>query len=238
MAKMKGFKWVQTILSIIIMPIGFVIWGLAASPGILLFLEMSNMTMDWVNWQRAIVLGITLGIGALLWCIIDLIIVGILGMIIRPKLDDAREPTESMLTIRWGVFSVFHRLAQPSLKWMVPSFVGNIYYSMMGCKVGRGAQINSSFVNDCFMVEIGDRTIIGGDATINGHLFERDGIHLSKVKIGKKVVIGAGSQINPGCVIGDGSVVASRAVLPKFTNIPPKEIWGGIPAKFIKKIEK
>ena len=116
MTKMKGFKWVQTILSIIIMPIGFVIWGLAASPGVLLFLEMSNMTVDWVNWQRAIVLGITLGIGALLWCIIDLIIVGIFGMVIRPKLDDAREPTESMLTIRWGVFSVFHRLAQPSLK--------------------------------------------------------------------------------------------------------------------------
>ena len=28
------------------------------------------------------------------------------------------------------------------------------------------------------MVEIGDRTIIGGDATINGHLFERDGIKI------------------------------------------------------------
>ena len=182
MTKMKGFKWVQTILSIIIMPIGFVIWGIAASPGVFLFLEISNMTTDWINWQRSIVLGITIGIGGLLWCIIDLLIVGILGMIIRPKLEDAKEPTESSLTIRWGVFSVFHRLAQPSLKWMVPSFVGNIYYSMMGCKVGNGVQINSSFVNDCFMVEIGDRTIIGGDATINGHLFERDGIHLSKVK--------------------------------------------------------
>ncbi len=237
MAKMKGFKWIQTTLSIIIMPIGFIIWGLAASPGIFLFGEVSSITASWVNWQRAIALGATLGVGALLWCIVDLLIVGILGMIIRPNLEDAKAPTESMLTIRWGFLSVFHRLAQPSLKWMVPSFVGNIYYSMMGCKICKGVQINSSFVNDCFMVEIGERTIIGGDATINGHLFERDGIHLSKVKIGKKVVIGAGSQINPGCVIGDGSVVASRAVLPKFTNIPPKEIWGGIPAKFIKKIE-
>ena len=185
MAKMKGFKWIQTTLSIIIMPIGFIIWGLAASPGIFLFGEVSSITASWVNWQRAIALGATLGVGALLWCIVDLQIVGILGMIIRPNLDDAKAPTESMLTIRWGFLSVFHRLAQPSLKWMVPSFVGNIYYSMMGCKIGKGVQINSSFVNDCFMVEIGERTIIGGDATINGHLFERDGIHLSKVKIGK-----------------------------------------------------
>tara|TARA_B100000902_G_C27242175_1_gene880608 strand:+ start:342 stop:1061 length:720 start_codon:yes stop_codon:yes gene_type:complete len=238
MKKLRGFKWIQTSLSMILIPIGFIIWGLAASPGIFLFQEISNLTSSWENWQRAIILGASLGIGALLWCIFDLLIVGTLGLIIKPKLEDAKAPTESLLTIRWGFLSIFHRLAQPALKWMVPSFVGNIYYSMMGCKVGKGAQINSPHVNDCFMIEIGDRTVIGGAASINGHLFERDGIHLSKVRIGSKVVIGSSAMINPGCTIGDGSVVASHAVLPKFTNIPPGEIWGGVPAKFIKKIER
>ena len=234
--KLRGFNKIQTILSILIMPLGFILWGLAAAPGIFLFQEVADVTTDWTNWQRAITLGATLGIGALLWCFADLLMIGLLGMIIRPNLDDAKAPTESWLTIRWGFFSLFHRLALPSLKWMVPSFVGTIYYRMMGCKIGKNVQINSSYVNDCFMVEIGERTIIGGDATINGHLFEKDGIHLSKVRIGAKVVIGGGAQINPGCTIGDGAVVASRAVLPKFTNIPKGEIWGGVPAKFIKKI--
>ena len=236
--KLRGFNWIQTIIYMILMQIGFIIWGLAATPGILLFEEVSSITESWESWQRAISLGATLGIGALLWCITDLLLIGILGRIIRPKLDDAKAPTESWLTIRWGFLSIFHRLALPSLQWMVPSFVGNIYYSLMGCKVGRGAQINTANLNDCFMVEVGERTVIGGGASINGHLFERDGIHLSKVRIGKKVVIGASAMINPGCTIGDGSVVASHAVLPKFTNIPPGEIWGGVPAKFIKKIER
>ena len=236
--KLRGFNWIQVILSILVMPLGFILWGLAAAPGIFLFQEVADVTIDWVNWQQAIALGATLGIGALLWCLADLLMIGILGIIIRPNLDDAKAPTESWLTIRWAFLSLFHRLALPSLKWMVPSFVGTIYYRMMGCKISKGAQINSAYVNDCFMVEIGERTIIGGDATVNGHLFERDGIHLSKVRIGAKVVIGGGAQINPGCTIGDGSVVASRAVLPKFTNIPAGEVWGGIPAKFIKKIDK
>ena len=236
--KLRGFVWIQTILSIIIMPIGFIIWGLAATPGIFLFEEVSSISISWENWQRAIALGATLGIGALLWCLTDLLLIGILGMIMRPRLEDAKAPTESLLTLRWGFISVFHRLALPSLQWMVPSFVANIYYSMMGCKLGKGSQINSAYVNDCFMVEIGERSVIGGGASINGHLFERDGIHLSKVRIGARVVIGSSSMINPGCIIGDGSVVASHAVLPKFTNIPPGEIWGGVPAKFIKKIER
>ena len=83
----------------------------------------------------------------------------------------------------------------------------------------------------------GSRTVIGGDAVINGHLFEKDGIHLSKVKIGSKVVIGTMAQINPGCVVGDGAVVASKAVLAKFTEVPAGEIWGGIPAKCIRRAD-
>jgi acetyltransferase-like isoleucine patch superfamily enzyme len=232
--KLRGFAWIQPALSIIVMPMGFVLWGLAAVPGIYLFLEVGNATAGCAEWQQLLALGASLGIGAMLWCIADLLMLGILGMLMRPSLEEAKAPVESWLTIRWGFLALFHRLALPSLQWMVPSFVANIYYGMMGCKIGKGAQINSPSVNDCFMVEIGAGTIIGGDAVINGHLFERDGIHLAKVKIGSKVVIGTMAQINPGCVIGDGAVVASKAVLPKFTEVPPGEVWGGIPAKCIR----
>jgi acetyltransferase-like isoleucine patch superfamily enzyme len=130
--------------------------------------------------------------------------------------------------------SLFHRLALPSLQWMIPSFVGNTYYSMMGMKIGKGAQLNSPNINDAYMIEIGSKTVIGGGAAINGHLFEKDGIHLSKVIIGSNCVIGSGAFISPGCIIGDRAVIASRAVLPKFTNVPPGEIWGGIPARRIR----
>ena len=44
----------------------------------------------------------------------------------------------------------------------------------------------------------------------------------------------SGAFISPGCIIGDRAVIASRAVLPKFTNVPPGEIWGGIPARRIR----
>jgi chloramphenicol O-acetyltransferase type B len=51
--------------------------------------------------------------------------------------------------------------------------------------------------------------------------------------IGNDVWIGAEALIMPGIHIADGAVIAARAVVTK--NMRPYEIWGGNPAKFIKK---
>jgi acetyltransferase-like isoleucine patch superfamily enzyme len=48
------------------------------------------------------------------------------------------------------------------------------------------------------------------------------------------VFIGTRSIINKGVIIGERSIVASGSVVTK--SIPQDEIWGGNPAKFIKKI--
>jgi len=60
-----------------------------------------------------------------------------------------------------------------------------------------------------------------------GHQWKGDTI------IGNDVWLGAESLIMPGIKIADGAVIATRAVVTK--DIGPFEIWGGNPAKFIKK---
>jgi len=232
--KLRGFGWIQAALSAAIMPLGFIMWGLAAVPGIWLFREVDSSTEGVVG---LLALGAAIGIGALVWCLAVLLMMGFCGLLLRPSRESQRAPTESWLTIRWAFMALFHRLALPSLKWLVPSFIGNLYYQLMGCKIGRGAQINTPAMVDAYMVEIGARTILGGDSVVNGHLFEKDGIHLAPVKIGSDVVIGTLAHISPGCVIGDGAVIAACAFLAKFTEVPAGEIWGGIPAKCIRKAD-
>lgn len=54
------------------------------------------------------------------------------------------------------------------------------------------------------------------------------------IKIGDVVFIGARSIICKGVTIGDHSMIAAGSVVVK--DVPANEVWGGNPAKFIKKI--
>lgn len=66
---------------------------------------------------------------------------------------------------------------------------------------------------------------------------EPDDCHVIKQRtvIGCYVVLFAGAIITPGVTIGDGAIVAAGAVVT--CDIPPGEIWGGVPARFIKRRE-
>ena len=45
-----------------------------------------------------------------------------------------------------------------------------------------------------------------------------------------------GATLLDGCEIGAGSIVAAGALVLQNTKVPAGEIWGGVPAKYIKPV--
>lgn len=210
-------------------------WGLACVPGTLLVLYVFEITSSSILLYRAGLIGISFGLGYVMWMLATILLTSVLGFIFKPSMAPTRVAFLSMTSIRWGFLSCLDRLAKPCVHHIVPSWITDFYYRAMGCKIGKGTFVISDRINDPYMVTIGSDSIIGSKAIITAHLAEKDNLVLSPVIIGDNCLIGLGAQINPGCVIGDGAVIASRAIVPKYTNVPAGETWAGIPAKQIKK---
>ncbi len=74
-------------------------------------------------------------------------------------------------------------------------------------------------------VEIGNDVSIGHNVTIHG------------AKIMDMALIGMGAVVMDNAVVGRGAIVAAGSVVLARTIIGDHELWGGTPAKFIKKVD-
>lgn len=111
--------------------------------------------------------------------------------------------------------------------------------------IGDNTGMSNAAVYASQKIEIGKNVKIGGSVKIYDTDFhsinyqeramKKDpGIKSLPVCIGNDVFIGAHSIILKGVSIGDRSVVGAGSVVTK--NIPPDELWAGVPARFIKKL--
>ena len=86
---------------------------------------------------------------------------------------------------------------------------------------------------------IGNYVRIGPDVCIidQDHGFHRNDLimnqraHIEYITIEDDLWIGRGATILKGVKLGEGSIVGANALVNK--NIPPYEIWGGVPARKI-----
>lgn len=111
-----------------------------------------------------------------------------------------------------------------------------LFYLFLGARLGHNTY-SSGLICDPLFVQIGNDSLIGESALLVPHIIEGRRLAHYPIHIGNNVTIGARAVVLAGTIIGDGAIVSAGSVVPKNTHIGPREIWGGVPAKFIKFIK-
>lgn len=142
----------------------------------------------------------------------------------------------------WSVFvrrselvtGLYETVAVPALlgwltgtPWIAPVM------RLLGVKIGKRVWMDTTFITEFDLVEIGDEAAIGGSTSLQSHLFEDRVMKMSTVKIGAGATIGSRSVVLYDTEVGTGATLDSLSLVMKGESLPANTHWRGVPARAI-----
>lgn len=233
-------KWLLTILiqlifTLFMYTISIVFFGIAMMPGLWILFNVWEATLQMDLVWRVMNLGFALAGGYFLFGITLVFLVGAFRMLTGLKLKEGEYKMHDIEALKWSFLSCLYSMVRYTfIDFILLTPFVNLLYRLLGAKLGKNVHINSSFVFDHSLLEIGDNAVIGGGAIIDAHIFERGKLILRKVKIGKNSLLGSHCTVMPGCEIGDKSIISANAVLLKDSKVESRDVWVGIPAESLR----
>jgi acetyltransferase-like isoleucine patch superfamily enzyme len=142
---------------------------------------------------------------------------------------------------RWLLhYSIENLLRLPGVMGLVLAnpLLRRMHFALAGARIHRRTRLSYECrLLDPYLVAIGEGSKVGAFTRFIGHYSDERRFVIGTITVGRNVLIGGDSDIGPGVVIGDGSMVQGKSLVLPFTVIPPGEIWGGSPARFRKRLE-
>ncbi|WP_372368667.1 DapH/DapD/GlmU-related protein [Candidatus Uabimicrobium sp. HlEnr_7] len=211
--------------------------GLALVPSIYFVTYIYSATHTWFHLYHYAAFATSIAAGYFIYGFtLILIVLPFANFILRLKLKPWRGIYYSLEAVPWYVHNGFTYIARYTFLFMItPTPFSMMFYKLMGMKIGRGTQLNTTNISDPSLITLEEKVTIGGSATIIAHYGQAGYLVINPVRIGKGAVIGLKATIMGGVNIGvKAKILANSFVMPN-TVIPDGEVWGGVPAVCIRK---
>ena len=172
-----------------------------------LFLGLALLPALWLvlaAWRTGslLLLALSLGLGYFVSGLTFLLLIVVLKRLLLFRAREGDYPFLSAYTFRWATIGTLVGLAKVFiLNSLLGSPVLNLFYRLMGARIGRNVVINTCNMFDFDLIEIGDDTMLGGDAVVIGHVGEGGRLHLRPVRIGRRCTVGQSAVVFPGAVM-------------------------------------
>lgn len=95
-----------------------------------------------------------------------------------------------------------------------------------GSSIGDRATVHIAKIQGDFPTTIGDGVTVQAGAIV----------HAATLK--DHAIVGAGAQVLDGSIVGSNSIIEAGSIVSPKTTVPDGEVWGGSPAKMVRKVTK
>jgi non-ribosomal peptide synthetase-like protein len=178
-----------------------------------------------------------------LWLLLPLLLIGIgvastllialLKWLVVGKYRPRVEPLWSVFVRRSELITgLYESVAVPAmLSWLTGTPWIAPVMRLFGIKIGKRVWMDTTFITEFDLVEIGDDAAIGASTSLQSHLFEDRVMKMSTVKIGAGANVGSRSVVLYDTEVGAGTSLGALSLVMKGEALPAESQWVGIPAR-------
>jgi non-ribosomal peptide synthetase-like protein len=152
----------------------------------------------------------------------------LLKWILIGRYRPGRHPLWGFYYFRWWLATTVE--AAVPIGYLSGTPLLNIYFRLMGAKIGRNVQLHSDNCVIYDLVTIGDDSSINIDSRLLGYTVEGGFLKIGSISIGHRCFVGTRAALCPDTVMQDDSALEDLSLLPSGATIHASETWGGSPA--------
>ena len=117
------------------------------------------------------------------------------------------------------------------LGWLTGTPFLAFFLRAFGARIGRRTYIDTTYLTEFDLVNVGDDSSIGGPTSLQTHLFEDRVMKMSHVRIGRRCTIGPRAVVLYDTEVGDDASLDGLSLVMKGESLPAGTAWRGIPAR-------
>jgi non-ribosomal peptide synthetase-like protein len=99
----------------------------------------------------------------------------------------------------------------------------------MGARIGRGVWLETYWLPESDLVQLGDGATVNRGCVVQTHLFHDRIMSMDGVRIDEGATLGPNGIILPGASIGAGTTVGPGSLVTRGDTVPPASRWLGNP---------
>ena len=200
---------------------------LSGALGLLVFIVLASLLIRYGLALTAAASGLVLLTAGLLACAVTTaakwLLVG--------RCRAAEHPLWSSFVWRNELADTFvEELAVP---WLAGRAIGtpllNVWLRSLGARIGRGAWIETYWLPEPDLIEIGQDATVGRGVVVQTHLFHDRIMRLDRVRIGEGATLGAHVIALPGSLVDEGATIGPQSLVMRGESVPAHSRWIGNP---------
>jgi len=110
----------------------------------------------------------------------------------------------------------------PFIKW---------YFRLLGAKIGKNCYLGTDRLRVFDLITIGDDSSLLKESTLLGYKIENEMLHIGKIAVGDRCLVGARSMLSMNSKMEDDSMLLELSMLGDNETIPRGSVWKGSPAR-------